>query len=118
MTSIRLGILAAFLALWSAAAEAHAVILASSPGPNQEVSGKGLVVEILFNSRIDAARSALRVVTPDGVATTLPLSGAPSADTLKSRPVDLPPGVYRLHWQTLSPDGHISQGDIPFAASR
>jgi hypothetical protein len=30
----------------------------------------------------------------------------------------LAPGRYRLHWQTLSPDGHITQGDIPFAVSR
>jgi hypothetical protein len=101
------------MALSSGAALAHAVVVSASPGANQKVSGEALSIEVRFNSRIDAARSTLKLFHRDGAA--VPLSGAEALDdALKAKAPDLPPGAYRLHWQTLSPDGHISQGDIPF----
>ena len=35
-------------------------------------------------------------------------------DNLLAKTGDLPGGAYKLHWQVLSVDGHISRGDIPF----
>ena len=94
------------------------MILVSSPCPNQQVSGHELPIEVRFVSRIDAGRSRLTLMTPDGGGLALPLIEASSADTLKAKAPDLLPGAYRLHWQTLSPDGHITQGDIPFTVNR
>lgn len=107
-----------FLLLWcvalsSGAALAHAVVVSASPGANQKVSGESLSIEVRFNSRIDTARSTLKLFQRDGAA--LPLGGVETLDdALKAKASHLTPGAYRLHWQTLSPDGHISQGDIPF----
>jgi methionine-rich copper-binding protein CopC len=44
------------------------------------------------------------------------LSQAPGAapDVIGARAAGLPPGAYRLRWQVLAIDGHITRGDIPF----
>lgn len=118
MKLIRLAPAFVWLVLFSGAAEAHAIVIASSPRPDQTVTGEELAIEIRFNSRIDAGRSHLRLFKIDGDAATLPMTDASSPDTLKATARGLTPGRYRLHWQTLSPDGHITQGDIPFVVVR
>ncbi|MGJ0392358.1 MAG: copper resistance CopC family protein [Methylocystis sp.] len=90
----------------------------SSPRADDSIQGDELSIEIRFNSRIDAARSNLKLFKIDGGAVALPILDAGSPDRLKAKATGLKPGAYRLHWQTLSPDGHITQGDIPFAVSR
>jgi hypothetical protein len=108
----------AFLVAASGGALAHAIVLSSTPRADDLVKGAETAVEIRFNSRIDAGRSYLKLFKIDGDAVALPLADSSSEDTLKARATGLTPGHYRLHWQTLSPDGHISQGDIPFDVSR
>jgi copper resistance protein C len=100
------------------AAFAHALVIASTPRAEAVVTGDTLAVEIRFNSRIDGERSHLKLFKIDGDAVSLPLADAGAEDLLKATASGLTPGRYRLHWQTLSPDGHISQGDIPFSVSR
>ena len=41
----------------------------------------------------------------------------PSPDSLWTTIPELDPGNYRLHWQVLAGDGHITQGDIPFTVA-
>lgn len=118
MKLFRLSLVVACFALSGAAAQAHAIVLESTPRPDAAVNGEALAVEIRFNSRIDAGRSHIKLFGSDGDAVSLPLADAASEDTLKARATGLTPGSYRLHWQTLSPDGHISQGDIPFRVNR
>jgi hypothetical protein len=108
----------AALAMTSGAAMAHAIVLGSTPRADANLKGDETPIEIRFNSRIDAGRSYLKLFKIDGDAVTLPLADSTSEDTLKAKASGLTPGHYRLHWQTLSPDGHISQGDIPFDVSR
>ena len=98
-------------------ARAHAIVLSAAPHAQETVAAGDVGVEIRFNSRIDAARSSLKLYKADGSAVALPVLAAEAAETLTSRATGLTPGDYRLHWQTLSPDGHISQGDIPFSVT-
>ncbi len=118
MPPFRLVCLAACFALSAGAARAHAIVVDSTPRAGATVTGEAMSIEIRFNSRIDAGRSHIRLFKLDGDAVSLPLIEANSEDMLKARATGLTPGSYRLHWQTLSPDGHITQGDIPFAVSR
>ncbi len=108
----------AVLAAACGSALAHAIVLNSTPRADEIVTGDETPIEIRFNSRIDVARSTLRLFRIDGDAVSLPLTDSASEDTLKSKAAGLTPGKYRLHWQTLSPDGHITQGDIFFGVSR
>lgn len=103
--------------LWSGVARAHAIVLGSTPSPDQTVSARDIPIEIRFNSRIDAERSHLKLYRADGSGVALPPPDERATDMLKARATGLTPGRYRLHWQTLSPDGHITQGDIPFDVS-
>ncbi|WP_363349641.1 copper resistance CopC family protein [Methylocystis echinoides] len=118
MRIFRLFCLFACLALTDGAAEAHAIVLNSTPRPDATVKGESIAIEIRFNSRIDAGRSHIKLVKLDGDVVSLPLANSASEDTLQATATGLAPGGYRLHWQTLSPDGHITQGDIPFRVSR
>jgi copper resistance protein C len=118
MKLLRLVGILACLAVSGGAALAHALVTGSTPRAEAVVTGDSLAIEIRFNSRIDAPRSHLKLFKIDGDAVSLPLAAADSEDLLKATATGLTPGRYRLHWQTLSPDGHISQGDIPFSVSR
>ena len=41
-----------------------------------------------------------------------------SPDTLTTKAADLQPGAYKIAWQVLAPDGHITRGLIPFTVTR
>jgi hypothetical protein len=115
---VRAAVLAASL-LWlgSGGARAHAIVVSSQPAANAVVHDKTVAVVVRFNSRIDPARSRLLLVRADGTSTTLALEDAPSADTLTATAGALAPGAYRLRWQVLAIDGHITRGDIPFTVA-
>jgi copper resistance protein C len=105
------------LVLFAEAAFAHAIVVASSPTANQTVTATEMDVEVRFNSRVDRARSRVTLVAPDGASVVLPLAEG-AAETLSSKATGLENGRYRLLWQTLSVDGHITHGEIPFQVKR
>src|SRR5215472_6709844 len=113
----RLRVLLLFLAavVWiTAPVLAHAVLLESSPALKSSVSGPDVPLKLRFNVRIDAARSRLTLVDPDGTQQTLEIHGETGPDTLAAEAKGLHPGTYRLRWQVLASDGHITRGEIPF----
>ncbi len=110
-----------FAALWGwivlavpLPAMAHAIIVKAEPAAGSIVAGPKVVVQLQYNSRIDARRSRVAIVMPDGKEQMLSLLPQPALDSLAAEADHLAPGAYRLHWQVLSVDGHISRGDIPF----
>ncbi|HEV2549523.1 MAG TPA: copper resistance CopC family protein [Stellaceae bacterium] len=106
-------LLASLIALPSRV-RAHAVIVSAAPPPGAVVHGANLSVLLRFNSRIDHQRSRLTLVRPDASSVSLPLAASDSPDTLAAEANGLKPGRYRLRWQVLAIDGHITRGDIPF----
>ena len=101
----------------SAAANAHAIVVSSQPVAGAVVHGKTVALVVRFNSRIDPVRSRLLLVRADGTSTTLALSDTQNPDTLAATVGELAPGAYRLRWQVLAIDGHITRGDIPFTVA-
>jgi copper resistance protein C len=97
---------------------AHAIVVSSQPQAHENVKGPDLAVEIRFNTRIDTSRSRLTLKRPDGSSVDLSLQGDAERNVLRSAVDGLVPGVYGLSWQTLSIDGHITHGAIPFEVSR
>jgi methionine-rich copper-binding protein CopC len=100
------------------AAIAHAILLESSPSINSSVAGPGIPVKLRFNVRIDATRSRLTLVKPDASTQSLAISKDAPADTLLSQAQELTPGEYRIRWQVLASDGHITRGEIPFQVTQ
>ena len=111
-------LLAAIGALMSVVpAAAHAVLLESNPPVKSAVAGPDVPIKLRFNVRIDAMRSRLTLIRPDGSTQALEISKQSSADTLASQATGLAAGAYRLRWQVLASDGHITRGEIPFTVT-
>lgn len=96
-------------------AEAHAILKQSSPAANAVVQGPDVPITLKFNSRVDATRSKVQLLRPDGNVMDLPLGKQAAPDTLTAKATGLTPGEYKIQWQVLSPDGHITRGIVPFA---
>ena len=96
---------------------AHAVLVDATPASNSTIPGPDVDVNLHFNLRIDRARSRLTLVSPDGKTSALTLAGTDAPDRLVARATGLGRGSYRLHWQVLAVDGHITRGEIPFHVS-
>jgi methionine-rich copper-binding protein CopC len=109
---------AASIFLMVRTAGAHAILLESNPALNGQVAGPDVPIKLRYNVRIDANRSRLTLLRPDGSAQTLELRKQTSADTLTSQAQGLSPGEYRLRWQVLASDGHLTRGEIPFAVTK
>ena len=108
--------LAAVLALLAAPrpALAHAIVLDSTPAAGSVVPGPDVALEVRFNCRIDGERSQLSLLSEDGRDREIERSQVVAKGTLSSRATGLAPGAYRLRWQVLAVDGHITRGDIAF----
>jgi methionine-rich copper-binding protein CopC len=116
---LAVSLLAGVAMFWMArSAVAHAILLESSPSLNSSVAGPGVPIRLRFNVRIDATRSRLTLVKPDASTESLAISKDASADTLASQAQGLNPGEYRIRWQVLASDGHITRGEIPFQVTR
>jgi len=102
------------LAGFARSARAHAILLEATPAPNATVEGPDLKVVLKFNSRIDAKRSRITILMPDQSAKVLTNDASSPPDSLTARGHGFAPGDYRLKWQVLSSDGHITRGEHPF----
>jgi methionine-rich copper-binding protein CopC len=114
----KLSLLALFLimgattSLW-----AHAILKDSTPKLNSTVQGPDFDITLRYNVRIDGGRSRVRLVSPDGTVSTLKLADQASPDSLQTHAAGLKPGTYKLQWQVLASDGHMSRGEIPFTVN-
>jgi methionine-rich copper-binding protein CopC len=94
---------------------AHAILVKSTPAPSEIVAGPKVSVALSFNSRVDQARSTLTLVSPDHSTSRLKVDVDPSSPAkLIAQISSAGAGSYKLGWQVLSVDGHITRGEIPF----
>jgi len=117
-TFLKVLVFAAAFPLVVASASAHAVLLESTPSLKSSVAGPDIPIKLRFNVRIDASRSRLMLVGPAGFTQALEISKESPADALITHATGLLPGEYRLRWQVLASDGHITRGEIPFTVMR
>jgi len=99
----------------SSLASAHAILVRSTPAANETLSGHEVPVALTFNSKIDQARSTLTLEGPDHLASKLEIHVDPSSTSkLAAGVLKLASGAYKLRWQVLAVDGHITRGEIDF----
>ena len=106
------------LALLAAPAWAHAIVLEAVPDVDAAVAGPDVEVRLRFNSRIDHRRSRLTLTDAQGRSRGLAVDPDGGPAMLAGHAAGLAPGRYRLRWQVLAEDGHITRGDIPFRVGR
>src|SRR5579864_7650228 len=107
----------AWVVLASSPALAHAIIVEATPPVGAILHAGTIDVRLRFNSRIDHRRSRLTVLDAIGKETAVKLDDGTPADIIAAHISGLSPGEYRLRWQVLALDGHITRGDIPFSVS-
>ena len=97
--------------------EGHAILKETTPAANSKVAGPDVPIVLKYNVRIDAKLSKLMLLNPDNSTSELKIDEQKSADTLNSKASGLKPGAYRIRWQVLAPDGHITRGEVPFTVT-
>jgi methionine-rich copper-binding protein CopC len=97
--------------------EGHAILKETRPAANGKVAGPDVPIVLKYNVRIDARRSKLQLLNPDNSTSVLTIEPQTSPETLNSKARGLKPGEYRIRWQVLAPDGHITRGEIPFTVT-
>lgn len=106
-------LLLSFLGMMPQHARAHALLISSSPQAQATVRGPDIAIDMKFNSRIDASRSRIVLVSADGTTNSLQLQKQTVSNELFSH-AQLKPGTYTLRWLVLATDGHITRGSFPF----
>ena len=107
------GHLVILLLLATLSASAHAILKESLPAPHSVVSGPDIEIRLRFNSRIDAGHS--RVYLDGGShPQQIEISRQAAPDTLLGHAKNVTAGEYRIQWQILAVDGHITRGEVPF----
>jgi len=109
-----MGLMAMALLVGTVFVQAHAILKETRPAANSKVPGPDVPIMLKYNVRIDAKLSKLQLLHPDNSTTDLKIDEQTSADTLNSKATGLKPGAYRIRWQVLAPDGHITRGEVPF----
>lgn len=74
-------------------------------------------MSVRFSDRIDKKRSKLGVVSTTGQSYPVQPLDDENAGTLAGHISGLAAGRYRLQWQVLAVDGHITRGEIPFSVT-
>lgn len=97
--------------------EGHAILKETRPAANSKVAGPDVPIMLKYNVRIDAKLSKLQLLHPDNSTSDLTIEAQTSPDTLNAKANGLTPGAYRIRWQVLAPDGHITRGEIPFTVT-
>ena len=93
---------------------AHAILMESTPKANSTVSGPDVDITLRYNVRIDGERSRVQLIGVDGNITPLTLAKQTSPDVLQCKATGLKPGAYKLKWNVLASDGHMTNGEVPF----
>ena len=115
--AILLGVSAAVIALPPGIARAHAIIVGAQPAMNSIVARGELEIRLDFNSRIDQKRSRLSLQRPDGGEVAVALAPGGASGVLAGRAQVAGEGRWKLRWQVLSLDGHITRGEVSFSVS-
>jgi hypothetical protein len=110
-----LGVSAATMALSPGIASAHAIVVAAQPAMNSTVGQGELEIRLDFNSQVDTKWSRLSLQRPDGSEVVIALAPDAPAGVLAGRAQATVSGRWKLRWQVLSLDGHITRGEVRFS---
>jgi methionine-rich copper-binding protein CopC len=97
--------------------EGHAVLKETHPAANSKVAGPDVPIVLKYNVRIDGKLSKIQLLNPDNSITDLKLEEQTAPDTLNAKATGLKAGAYKIRWQVLAPDGHITRGEVPFTVT-
>ena len=107
--------LACLATLTPVCAWGHAVIVSAHPAVGATLALGDVEIRLEFNSRIDRLRSRVIVHRPDGSESLVALAPDAPANILAGSTEATIVGKWKLDWQVLSVDGHITRGEVVFS---
>jgi copper transport protein len=110
----------AILVLTAAPANAHAVLVASSPEDGARLDSPPAAVTLTFDESVRLAAGAAKVISTTGERAdtgTAHLSSDGTTIVIPLRP-NLPRGSYTATWRVISADTHIVSGSISFGVGQ
>jgi len=81
---------------------------------NSTVTPGEFEIRLEFNSRIDRQRSRVILLRPDGSESPLALIAGTPSNVLAGHAEATASGLWKVDWQVLSLDGHITRGELRF----
>ncbi|MEU0532660.1 copper resistance CopC family protein [Amycolatopsis tolypomycina] len=103
-------------ALWCApAADAHSVLVSSSPAAGASLAAGPAEAVLEFNEQVENRFTELAVLGPDGTShwEAGPASVVDDRVSAPLRPLG-PAGAYTIRYRVTSADGHPVSGTVPF----
>ena len=107
----------ALLLLAAPMAFAHAILVHSSPTDQAVVHSRNVHLTLDYNSRIESRRCTVTLTRLGGQSVPLQMESSAKPAELNATARNLANGEYRIHWQVLASDGHITRGDIAFTVA-
>ncbi|WP_169445411.1 copper resistance protein CopC [Paenibacillus terrigena] len=95
--------------------DAHAQIQRSSPAAESELSGAPREIRITYTENINGDLSTATLWTESGGSVSVKLSTENDNVLILTPSSDLADGVYKVKWQVLSVDTHVTEGSFRFA---
>ena len=111
---VTVGLLVSAMLALASPAQAHAVLVATTPAAGYSIAGPVQRITLTFSETVSAGRDAVHVTGPTPGLRSVT---EPAADgrTLVVASGPLGDGVYRVRWQVTADDGDVVQGDYSFA---
>jgi len=95
--------------------DAHAQIQRSSPAAESELSSAPREIRITYTENINGDLSTATLWTESGDSVSVKLSTENDNVLILTPSSDLADGVYKVKWQVLSVDTHVTEGSFRFA---
>lgn len=111
-----LGLAALLLAL-PAPAQAHSVLLGTTPEDEEQLATAPDEVTLLFNEDITALGTEVVVTTEDGEVVSEGEVEIKGPEVIQGLSDSRPAGAYTVTWRAVSADGHPISGTYVFTAS-
>jgi methionine-rich copper-binding protein CopC len=101
--------------LCAPAADAHSVLVSSTPAKDAAVATSPAEAALVFNEPVENQFTELAVLGPDGTShwEAGPASVVDARVSAPLRPLG-PAGVYTIRYRVTSADGHPVSGSVPF----
>ncbi len=98
--------------------QAHARLLRSTPAAGDTLRASPTAIHLVFSERPELRFTTVRLLAPDGreiqlAQPAMAIEGSEAGILVAVREL-LPPGKYRVEWQTGSADGHPIKGRFSF----
>ncbi|MPV87972.1 hypothetical protein GB882_04780 [Georgenia ruanii] len=117
MPAVLAGLLVGLLTLVAAPAQAHDVLLSTSPAADQTLGERPTEIVLTFNNDLLDSTQAVVVADAAGqkVAEVAGVVAGPAATF--ALPTPLGDGSYRVTWSVVSSDGHRIDGEYGFSVA-